>query len=58
MELTASGLAVDKKNLIPSRIGRKLSTPVALSPPADSAVFRRRFSNVGDAARKLSTSIG
>lgn len=58
MELTSSGLAVDKKNFVPSRTGRKLSIPVTLSPPADSAVFRRRFSNVGDAARKLSTSIG
>ncbi|CAG9825412.1 unnamed protein product, partial [Phaedon cochleariae] len=44
----------------PVRTRRKLSIPAALSLAAGSenAAFRRRFSNVGDAARKLSTSIG
>lgn len=58
MELTPGAIPSDKKNPIPIRSGRKLSIPVLLSPPTESAVFRRRFSNVGDAARKLSTSIG
>lgn len=58
MELTSNGLIADRKNLSPHRTGRKLSIPVNLSHPQESAAFRRRFSNVGDAARKLSSSIG
>nr|XP_023015107.1 bcl-2-related ovarian killer protein homolog B-like [Leptinotarsa decemlineata]XP_023015108.1 bcl-2-related ovarian killer protein homolog B-like [Leptinotarsa decemlineata]XP_023015109.1 bcl-2-related ovarian killer protein homolog B-like [Leptinotarsa decemlineata] len=56
MELTP-GWTPDKDRRTPSpRSKRKLSIPVATG--IENAVFKRRFSNVGDAARKLSTTIG
>lgn len=58
MELTTGVMTSEKKNHLPYGNKRKLSIPVTLLPPPDGTAFRRRFSNVGDAARKLSTSIG